>query len=126
MYSILKFESCLQLSSGKRKTAVVNISSLLGSIESIPFEGQTVFPTYPYRTSKAALNMVSKMLAVDLKPEAISFIALHPGWVQTDLGGPNATLTVQTSVSKQIKVIQSIDDSQLGKLINLDGSIIPY
>ncbi len=54
---------------------------------------------YAYRSSKAALNMVTKSLAVDLAPRGISAIVLHPGWVQTDMGGSNASTSVEKSVA---------------------------
>jgi len=110
----------LKVSAANRKTAVVNITSQIGSIDDNTSGG-----LYPYRTSKTALNMVSKCLAVDLKPSAIKVIALHPGWVQTDMGGPNAKITTETSVSNMINTIKSINDSTLGDFLNYDGKPIP-
>jgi NAD(P)-dependent dehydrogenase (short-subunit alcohol dehydrogenase family) len=81
---------------------------------------------YQYRASKAALNMVTKSLAVDLKPVGISVIALHPGWVQTDMGGKNASITPFMSVSSMINTIKNINDSVIGKMLNFDGNVIPY
>ena len=53
---------------------------------------------YLYRSSKAALNAVVKSLSVDLRPRGVTAVALHPGWVQTDMGGANAPLTADASV----------------------------
>lgn len=110
----------LKVSSANRKTAVVNITSRVGSIEDNTSGGM-----YSYRTSKTALNMVSKCLAVDLKPFGINVIALHPGWVQTDMGGSNATITPFTSVSNMLTTIKNINDSVVGKMLDYNGSVIP-
>lgn len=110
-----------QVAASKRKTLVVNITSKMGSIDDNTSGGY-----YPYRTAKAALNMVSKSLAVDLKPVGINVIALHPGWVKTDMGGSQAPLDTNTSVSNMINTIRNVDDSVVGKMLNFDGQVIPW
>ena len=110
-----------QLSAANRKTVVVNITSMIGSIED-----NTSGSHYSYRTSKTALNMISKSLAVDLRPVGINVISLHPGWVQTDMGGPNARINAYTSVSNMINTIKNSNESVSGKFLNYDGNPIPY
>ena len=100
---------------------MVNITSKMGSIED-----NTSGTHYSYRTSKTALNMISKCLAVDLKPVGINVISLNPGWVQTDMGGPNALINTYTSVSNMINTIKNSNESVSGKLLNYDGNPIPY
>ena len=68
---------------------VVNISSGLGSISG------TGGGSYPYRSSKAALNMVTASLAKDLASRGIAVVSFHPGWVRTDMGGSGAPLAVE-------------------------------
>lgn len=70
------------------KAAIVNISSILGSIAENKSGGM-----YGYRPSKAAMNMVTKSLHEELKNKGIIVAALHPGWVRTGIGGPEATLS---------------------------------
>jgi len=82
------------------RAGVVNITSKMGSIDDNTSGG-----CYPYRTSKTALNMVTKSLAVDLKPQGILVFVLHPGWVLTDMGGKNALITPETSVSGMLNTI---------------------
>jgi len=81
---------------------------------------------YPYRASKTALNMITKSLAVDLKPKGIQVIAIHPGHVKTDMGGPTGKLEVHESVNHMINSIKGINESVLGKMLNYDGKVIPW
>src|SRR5512134_1867009 len=64
---------------------VVNISSKVGSIGDNPTGG-----SYAYRSSKTALNMAMANAAHELKARGITILLIHPGWVQTDMGGPGA------------------------------------
>jgi NAD(P)-dependent dehydrogenase (short-subunit alcohol dehydrogenase family) len=100
---------------------VVNISSRMGSI------GQdTDGGAYIYRSSKAALNMVTKSLAVDLAARNVKVIALHPGWVETGIGGRGATLTPDESVAGMRQVIAGIGPSDSGRFFNYDGTPIEW
>jgi len=105
---------------GKDKKLVF-ISSKVGSIEDNTSGGM-----YIYRTSKTALNQVIKSLSIDLKGENFIVVALHPGWVQTDMGGPNALIDTKTSVKGLIEVIDNLTPKNSGKFYNYDGSPIPW
>jgi NAD(P)-dependent dehydrogenase (short-subunit alcohol dehydrogenase family) len=100
---------------------IINISSKMGSIASNTGGGG-----YVYRSSKAALNMVSKGLSVDLAPRGIVVVAFHPGWAQTDMGGPNATLPAPESVAAMCAVIETLGPEDSGKFLNYDGSELPW
>ncbi|CAG7831660.1 unnamed protein product [Allacma fusca] len=106
---------------GIGRAAIVNFSSELGSIG-----GNDTGGIYPYRCSKAALNSATKGMSVDLKRSKILSIALHPGWVQTDMGGPRATLTVDQSVEGIMNVLEHLNESQNGKFIAWDGKELPW
>lgn len=80
---------------------VVNISSQLSSIS----ENQRG-RSYAYRSSKAALNCVMRAFALDVEQDGIKVMLLHPGWVRTQLGGPDASIDVQTSVSGMLNIIE--------------------
>ena len=73
---------------------IVNISSGMGQLDDM--EGGSL----AYRLSKTSLNALTKILSVELKDRSIKINAICPGWVQTDMGGRNATLTVRESVEK--------------------------
>jgi NAD(P)-dependent dehydrogenase (short-subunit alcohol dehydrogenase family) len=105
---------------GKGKK-LVYITSKMGSIEDNQGGG-----SYVYRSSKSALNAVVKSIAVDLGREGISAAVLHPGWVQTDMGGPSALIDTQTSVSGMLSVIDNLDSENTGSFFNYDGTIIPW
>ncbi|AIU66250.1 SDR family oxidoreductase [Vibrio coralliilyticus] len=81
---------------------------------------------YIYRSSKAALNSVVKSLSNDLSSQDFTVLALHPGWVQTEMGGPNALIDTQTSAAGLVEVIESADISRSGEFINYDGTAIPW
>ncbi len=82
--------------------------------------------SYIYRSSKTALNSVVKSLSIDLAAEGFSAAVLHPGWVLTDMGGPNALIDTNTSVKGMMKIIDSLNQAQSGSFFNYDGSIIPW
>ena len=97
------------------------ISSKVGSIEDNTSGGM-----YIYRTSKTALNQVIKSLSIDFKEENFIVVALHPGWVQTDMGGPNALIDTKTSVRGMTEAIDNLTSKNSGKFYNYDGSPIPW
>ena len=100
---------------------VVMMSSDLGSIGNNK-QGQS----YAYRTSKAALNMIARSLAVDLRERGIRVISMAPGWTQTALGGWSAMWKVEDSVAKQIKVIAALGPEDTGRFLNLHGESVPW
>ncbi|PSV38063.1 SDR family oxidoreductase [Photobacterium sp. GB-210] len=81
---------------------------------------------YIYRSSKAALNSVVKSLSNDLRDEGFTVIALHPGWVQTEMGGPNALIDIETSAKGLFEVIEQSSPSCSGAFINYDGKRIAW
>lgn len=82
--------------------------------------------SYIYRSSKAALNSVVKSLSIDLKPQGIKVAALHPGWVKTDMGGPNAEITAEESVDMMASILDKLELSDSGRFIDIDSSTIPW
>ncbi|MDG5748288.1 SDR family NAD(P)-dependent oxidoreductase [Qipengyuania sp. XHP0207] len=79
-----------------------------------------------YRTSKVALNMLAKGVAEqDAGPRNIEVLALHPGWVQTDMGGPNATLTIDDSVSGLADVIEAAGKGGF-RYVDYSGKELPF
>lgn len=105
---------------GSRKT-IVNISSRLGSID---LNDSGLF--YGYRESKAALNMFTKTLANELRTEGFICAAIHPGWVQTDMGGKNATLTPEESISGIRAVIDKLGTGDSGTYWSYSGDQVPW
>lgn len=97
----------------------VFISSGMGSIG----ETDTTYG-WLYRTSKAALNMAVKSAALDY-PSAV-FVAMCPGWVRTDMGGPNATLAVEDSVSGLLNVIGGLKQEDSGTYRNYAGRTLSW
>ena len=105
---------------GKDKK-LVYVSSKVGSIGDNSGGG-----SYIYRSSKTALNQVVKSLSIDLNDQGFEVVAVHPGWVQTDMGGPNAIIDVTTSVAGLINIITNLKGSDSGKFFNFDGQTIPW
>lgn len=81
---------------------------------------------YIYRSSKAALNSVVKSLSNDLKEQGFTVLALHPGWVLTNMGGPNALIDTKTSAEGLANVINQSTPKNSGQFINYDGAELPW
>ena len=109
-----------QLARSEHKIFVA-ITSKMGSIEDNNGGGN-----YLYRSSKTAVNMVVKSLAIDLQPAGITSIVIHPGWVKTDMGGPNALISTEQSVSGMRQVISNLSMADSGKFFSYDGQEIPW
>lgn len=100
---------------------VVFITSIMGSIEDNQSGG-----SYPYRISKAALNMLGRTFAEEYRAEDVHALLLHPGWVQTRMGGPDAPVTVDESVAGMRDVIDRLDDAMSGSFYGYDGEPRPW
>ena len=100
---------------------IVTVTSKMGSVADNRGGG-----SYVYRSSKSAVNIVMKSLAIDLEPKGIIVGLLHPGWVRTDMGGPNALISTEKSVSGMRQVIEELTHTDSGKFFAFDGQIIPW
>jgi NAD(P)-dependent dehydrogenase (short-subunit alcohol dehydrogenase family) len=108
----------LRRGTGKK---IVSVTSGMGSIADNGSGGW-----YAYRMSKAALNMMSMSLAVDLKPEGILSVVINPGFVQTDMGGPRAPTPVDESVRKILEQIDKVTLADTGAFLNWKGNRYPW
>ncbi|XP_041314706.1 C-factor-like isoform X4 [Pyrgilauda ruficollis] len=109
------------------KAAIVNMSSIGGSITSC--FGWEMMPVASYRCSKAALNMLSKCQSLAYKEHGILCVALHPGWVQTDMGssaGHTPPVTVDDSVQGMLKVLSSLSEKDTGAFLDWEGKVVPW
>lgn len=100
---------------------VVTISSMLGSNAL-----NTIGNSYPYRASKAAVNSIMKSMGINLGERGITCVALHPGWVRTELGGPNADIDAPESVSGMKKTISKLTADDAGRFLAYTGKEMPY
>jgi NAD(P)-dependent dehydrogenase (short-subunit alcohol dehydrogenase family) len=96
---------------------IVTLTSGMGSLADNTSGGSIA-----YRSSKAAVNMVMRSLAIDLAPRGITCVVVNPGWVRTDMGGAQATLTPAESVSMLRRLIETLGPAESGKFFNYDGS----
>jgi len=102
------------------RKVIAFMSSRLGSI------ADTGGQTLPYSSSKAALNMVARAFSILLAPRGIIVLALHPGWVRTDMGGAGAPLEPGESVRGLRKVIAGSKKEDSGKFLTHDGAGLPW
>ena len=109
------------LRAGRPVRRLVHMTSLMGSIED-----NRSGDAYAYRMSKAALNMASRSLAVDLADEGVVSVALHPGWVRTRMGGPGARLGVEEAVASLIATIDRLGPPESGGFFDRDGQPLPW
>ncbi len=104
-----------------RDAKVVMITSRMGSIADNSSGG-----VYAYRMSKAALNMAGRNLMMELQGDGIAVFLMHPGWVQTDMGGAAAPLTITDSVASMIRVLDGLGMEQSGGFYDFEGNELPW
>ena len=100
---------------------IVNLASRQGSL-TLNSSGHR----YPYRTSKAALNMLTRCLAIDLRERGVACVSIDPGWVQTRLGGAGATFSVSDSVTGIRAVVAGLDLADTGRFLDYRGQEVPW
>ena len=101
--------------------SIATVTSRMGSI------GDTTGgEEYIYRSSKAAVNMVMTCLANELAGDGVKVVLLHPGWVKTDMGGPDAAIDAKESVTGMRAVIAGLKENDSGGFLNYDGTEIPW
>jgi NAD(P)-dependent dehydrogenase (short-subunit alcohol dehydrogenase family) len=100
---------------------VVHISSKMGSIE---LRGDSGY--YSYSSSKTALNMLGRIMSNDLISMGVISVMLHPGWVRTAMGGPEAPVTVEESVEGMIQVIDGLTQEMNGGFYDWEGQELPW
>jgi NAD(P)-dependent dehydrogenase (short-subunit alcohol dehydrogenase family) len=100
---------------------IVNMTSRMGSLDDNTSGGY-----YGYRMSKAALNMATRSLAVDLKGRNIVVIAMHPGMVQTDMTRGFGMMTPAESVASMVEIIEKLTPAQSGQFLHYQGTTLPW
>ena len=100
---------------------MANMTSRMGSMADNSSGG-----AYLYRSSKAGLNAVCVSAARDLAKQDIKVVALHPGWVRTDMGGSSAELSVKQCVTALRRNLANVTANDSGRFIDIDGSTIPW
>jgi NAD(P)-dependent dehydrogenase (short-subunit alcohol dehydrogenase family) len=100
---------------------IVTITSGMGSLSDNTSGGSIA-----YRSSKAAVNMVMRSNAIDLAPLGIICVVVNPGWVLTDMGGPNARMTPEASIGAMRRLFERLEPADSGKFFNYDGAEYPW
>jgi len=100
---------------------IVTLTSKMGSMGDNTSGG-----AYIYRSSKAALNAVMKSFANDVAGAGVTVAVFHPGWVKTAMGGPNALITAEDSVTGIRRLIDGLTPSDTGAFFNYDGTPVPW
>ncbi|ENN88707.1 putative oxidoreductase protein [Rhizobium freirei PRF 81] len=111
------------LVAGRRKL-LVNISSRAGSLAEGTLDDDD--GDYAYRCSKAALNMATVKLAQDFRRDGVAVISLHPGWVRTDMGGPDAVVDIEQSARGLKNLIDTTTMADTGSFRAYDGKTISW
>jgi len=118
-------EALIENVAASARKQIIALSTGMGSVQAL---GTTfgLGVAYQYRTSKAALNMTMSILAKEVEPRRISVVLFSPGWVQTDMGGPNAVLTPEQSIGGMRKVLEGNPMELTGKFLSYDGATWPW
>tara|TARA_A100000164_G_C21694751_1_gene670668 strand:- start:109 stop:840 length:732 start_codon:yes stop_codon:yes gene_type:complete len=104
---------------------IVNVSTILSSLTLHSAENSPIAPAkeFAYNASKTALNAYTIHLAIELKDTNIKVNSGHPGWVKTELGGPNAPIEVQDSYKTSLRLATLDDDGPSGGLFHEDEAL---
>ncbi len=108
----------LRLTDGAK---IVFLTSKMGSMSDNGSGG-----SYIYRSSKAALNAIIKSLSIDLQNDGIAVAALHPGWVKTDMGGPNGLINTEQSINGLREVIEQLSMHNTGCFVDYQHKPIAW
>ena len=111
----------LPLLNKNRLSKIAIVSSAMGSLS----QEQDV-AWYGYRMSKAAANMLAVNLSKELVGDNVAVVAVHPGWVQTDMGGTSATENVNDSALGIMKTISQLSISNSGTFYDFSGDELAY
>ena len=104
------------------QTGVIGLmTSQLGSVEGAAGGGMEL-----YRASKAALNSFTRSFAARHRAEGLTVLSLHPGWVRTDMGGPNAAIDVETSTRGLFDVIERARGDRRDGFFDYKGDTLPW
>lgn len=121
MAPLMVAEALTENVAASEQKRIATVSSGMGSIADTGSAD-----SYIYRSSKAAVNMVMKCLALRLAPRGITVVVLHPGWVQTDMGGAGADIEAGASAAAMRAVIDGLGPRDSGRFYRYDGSEIPW
>lgn len=100
---------------------LAQVTSRMGSIADNQMGGMIA-----YRMSKAALNQANKCMSLALAESGVTCVAIHPGWVKTEMGGPNAPLDAETSAGNMIGVVDRVTIEHTGSFLDHTGATIPW
>lgn len=100
---------------------IINMTSGLASLS-----GKSEGAFYPYGVSKAGLNMLTRTMAFDLQNEKVVVVCLDPGWVKTDMGGPNAPLNPEESATAIAKTLKGLTLKQTSLFLYNDGKELKW
>ncbi|MGI9616109.1 MAG: SDR family NAD(P)-dependent oxidoreductase [Acidimicrobiales bacterium] len=115
---MLVTRSLVPLLQEAKGSLVINVSSQLGAMTFGDKHGNDI----AYNASKAALNMVTVRTATDLAADDVALVAIHPGWVRTDMGGAAASLGIDESSSAIANTIDGLTLLDSGRFLRWDGT----
>jgi NAD(P)-dependent dehydrogenase (short-subunit alcohol dehydrogenase family) len=115
-------QSLLPLIKKSKQGRIVNVSSMLGSLNlhSMPGAGLEQIKPFAYDASKTAVNQFTVHLAASLKHTPVKVNSAHPGWVKTELGGKEAPMEVEEGVLTAVKLATLDSDGPTGKFFHMD------
>ena len=104
-----------------QRKIMIGLGSFLGSVACNTDGG-----LYSYRASKSGIHNVMRSLSIDLRDSGVIALPLHPGWVQTDMGGEGATITTEECVTGIRSLIEGLTLRDSGKLLTYSGEELPW